>query len=275
MDCGLPFGSQLPRPLVDWSVSDKDAFLSNTSPLDRSRECGKKTALGLELLALCVSFQHRFDLTNSKALNMPTRGQGCPVDISTASISVHGVALTFTIAMMRFLLRLLPLCFLILLPPTSVMAQTANLAHPPKPGTDGVYEVSASNLKKLDSSPAAEFPSELSAYEVTDTVAIEVTVSPEGRVRKAKAVSGKIEALKDAAEKAVKKWAFEPYLVNGTPVPVRTEITLNSITPWTTTVTRTAMLRCIWTRRLRKDLSRRTSNRNIRRMRAWPTFRER
>jgi hypothetical protein len=117
------------------------------------------------------------------------------VDISTASISVHGVALTFTIAMMRFLLRLLPLCFLILLPPTSVMAQTANLAHPPKPGTDGVYEVSASNLKKLDSSPAAEFPSELSAYEVTDTVAIEVTVSPEGRVRKAKAVSGKIEAL--------------------------------------------------------------------------------
>ena len=107
------------------------------------------------------------------------------------------------------------------------MAQTANLAHPPKPGTDGVYEVSASNLKKLDSSPAAEFPRELSAYEVTDTVAIEVTVSPEGRVRKAKAVSGKIEALKDAAEKAVKKWAFEPYLVNGTPVPVRTEITLN------------------------------------------------
>jgi TonB family protein len=107
------------------------------------------------------------------------------------------------------------------------MAQTASLAHPPKPGTDGVYEVPASNMKKLDSSAAVEFPRELSAYEVTDTVAIEVTVSPEGRVKKAKAVSGKIDALKEAAEKTVKKWAFEPYLINGAPVPVRTEITFN------------------------------------------------
>ena len=108
-----------------------------------------------------------------------------------------------------------------------MMAQTAGLAHQPKPGTDGAYEVPASDLKKLDVSPAVEFPHELSAYEITDTVAVEVTLSPDGRVKKAKAVSGKSEALKDAAEKTVKKWAFEPYLINGTPVPVRTEITLN------------------------------------------------
>ncbi len=107
------------------------------------------------------------------------------------------------------------------------MAQTSGLANPPKPGADGVYEVATSNLKKLDSSAAVEFPRELSAYEVADTVVIEVTVSAQGSVRKAKAVSGKIPALKDAAEKTVKKWAFEPYMVNGTPVPVRTEITLN------------------------------------------------
>jgi TonB family protein len=119
------------------------------------------------------------------------------------------------------------MCSLILLPPTSVMAQTDDLGHRPKLSTDGVYEVPASNLKKLDSSAAVEFPRELSAYEVTDTVAIEVTVSPEGRVKKAKAVSGKIDALKEAAEKTVKKWAFEPYLINGTPVPVRTEIPFN------------------------------------------------
>jgi TonB family protein len=139
---------------------------------------------------------------------------------------VDGVALAFTIAVMRFSLRLLPICFLIL-PPASVMAQTSGLANPPMSGKDGVYEVPASDLKKLDSSAAVEFPRELSAYEVSETVAIEVTVSAEGKVRKAKAVSGKIEALKDAAEKTVKKWEFEPYLVNGTPVPVRTEITLN------------------------------------------------
>jgi TonB family protein len=107
------------------------------------------------------------------------------------------------------------------------MAQTTGLVHPPKPGKDGVYEVPASDLKKLDSSAAVEFPRELSAYEITDTVAIDVTVSPEGKVKKTKAVSGKIDALKEAAEKTVRKWAFEPYLINGTAVPVRTEITLN------------------------------------------------
>ena len=130
-------------------------------------------------------------------------------------------------AMMRFSFRLLLACSVISLPPTTVLAQTASLAHPPKPDTEGVYEVPASNLKRLDSSAAVEFPRELSAYEVADTVAIEVTVSPEGRVKKAKVVSGKIDALKEAAEKTVKKWAFEPYLINGTPVSVRTEITLN------------------------------------------------
>jgi hypothetical protein len=57
------------------------------------------------------------------------------------------------------------MCSLILLPPPSVMAQTADLAHPPKPGTDGVYKVPASNLKMLDSSGAV-------AYEVTETVAV-------------------------------------------------------------------------------------------------------
>jgi TonB family protein len=107
------------------------------------------------------------------------------------------------------------------------MAQTAGLADPPKAGTDGVYEVKASSLKKLNSSPPIEFPREWSAYEITDSVTIEATVSPEGRVKKAKAMSGQLEPLKEAAEKAVKKWAFEPYLVNGTPVPVCTEITIN------------------------------------------------
>lgn len=124
---------------------------------------------------------------------------------------------------MRIAFRLLTVCSLALLPLTSV-AQTAD---PPKPDADGVYEVSASNLKKLASSPEVEFPHELYAYEITDRIAINVTVSPEGRVAKAKAVSGKVDALKEASEKTVKKWAFEPYLINGTPVPVRTEFTFN------------------------------------------------
>ena len=128
---------------------------------------------------------------------------------------------------MPFSLRLLQVCSLVLLLLPSVIAQTVGLTHTPAPGTDGVYDVAASDLKKLDSSPKVEFPPELSAYELADRVAITVNVSPEGKVKKAKAVSGKIYALKEAAEKMVKQWTFQPYLVNGTAVPVRTEITFN------------------------------------------------
>ena len=128
---------------------------------------------------------------------------------------------------MQLSFTLLQLCCLIFLAPMAAMAQVAALVQPPKPGPDGLYEVSESNLKKLGSSPAVEFPPELSAYEITDSVAVEVIVSPDGKVKKAKAISGKIEALKEAAEKKVKKWEFEPYLINGAPVPVRTEITFN------------------------------------------------
>lgn len=139
----------------------------------------------------------------------------------------RGLGLAFTIAIMRFAFHVLSICFLILLPSTFLTAQVAGVAYPPKPDKDGVYEVPSSDLKKLDASAAVEFPRQLSAYEITDTVAIDVTLSPEGRVKKAKAVSGKIEALKEAAEKTVRKWTFEPYLINGTPVPVRTEFTFN------------------------------------------------
>ena len=90
-----------------------------------------------------------------------------------------------------------------------------------------MYEVSISELKKLNSSPAVELPREFSAYEITDSVAVEVIVSPEGKVKKAKAVSGRIDALKEAAEQKVRKWEFEPYMINGNAVPVRTEITFN------------------------------------------------
>ena len=129
--------------------------------------------------------------------------------------------------MMQLSFILLQLCCLIFLAPTAAMAQAAALVQPPNLGPDGVYEVSESNLKKLGSSPAVEFPPELAAYEITDSVAVELTVSPEGKVTKAKAISGKIDLLKETTEKTLKKWRFAPYLINGTPVPVRTEITFN------------------------------------------------
>jgi hypothetical protein len=90
-----------------------------------------------------------------------------------------------------------------LLPSSVTSAQTVVPAHPPIPDANGVYEVAASDLKKLDSSPEPEFPRELSVYELTDRVAIAVTVSPEGRVKKAKAISGKNDALRPMLSRAM------------------------------------------------------------------------
>ncbi len=126
---------------------------------------------------------------------------------------------------MRFSLRLLELGYFALLSLSVTFAQSVSRA--PTPGTDGVYEVAAAEIKRLPSSPSVEFPRELSAYEIADSVTIALTITPEGKVKKAKAVSGKIDSLKEAAEKTVKKWAFQPYLVNGTPVPIRTEIVVD------------------------------------------------
>jgi len=119
-------------------------------------------------------------------------------------------------------------CFLVLLAtPRMTLGQEASPAQPPNPGTDRMYEVAASDLIKLDSSPKVEFPRQLAAYEVADKVVIALTISPQGKVEKAKAVSGKIDTLKEVTEQTARKWEFRPYLVNGTPVPVRTEITFN------------------------------------------------
>jgi len=123
--------------------------------------------------------------------------------------------------------RFLLMCPLVFVAPLAISAQTGSPGHPPTVGSDGIYDVAASDLKKLDSSPQVEFPRSLSAYEVVDTVTVALTISPEGKVRKAKAVSGGREPLKDAAEKTMKKWAFQPYLVNRTAVSARTEITIN------------------------------------------------
>lgn len=126
---------------------------------------------------------------------------------------------------MRFSITLVLACSLAVAISRASVAQTAGPAQPPKQGRDGLYEVAPSDLKILDSSPKMEFPREMYAYEVTDTVSIVLAVSAEGKVTKAKVTGGRIERLKEAAEKTVKKWGFQPYSVNGVPVPVRTEIT--------------------------------------------------
>jgi len=87
---------------------------------------------------------------------------------------------------------------------SATIAQTADAAHALTPDKDGVYAVAASELKRLPASPTGEFPGERSAYEIADKMTNALTITAEGKVKKAKAISGKSDTIKGAAEKSVK-----------------------------------------------------------------------
>ena len=68
-----------------------------------------------------------------------------------------------------------------------------------------------------------EWPSSVKGQHLK--VVVEVLIGKDGRVEYAKALSGPAECSK-AAEKTAKQWTFEPYLVQGEPVKVRSRIEL-------------------------------------------------
>jgi protein TonB len=55
-------------------------------------------------------------------------------------------------------------------------------------------------------------------------VEVQVTISEEGRVIEAKAISGHL-ALRNAAVDAARKWVFTPTTLNGVPVRVQSLLT--------------------------------------------------
>lgn len=75
-----------------------------------------------------------------------------------------------------------------------------------------------------------QYPAEARAKCIEGDVHVAVTIAPEGQVRSAKATSGP-PALQDAAVQAVKQWKYEPYLLNGKKMEVRTEATLDFHAP--------------------------------------------
>ena len=59
------------------------------------------------------------------------------------------------------------------------------------------------------------------------SVTVEVVIGRNGHVTSAHAIAGKPEAYK-AAEAAVRKWTFQPYLVLGEPAEVQSKVVLNN-----------------------------------------------
>jgi TonB family protein len=80
--------------------------------------------------------------------------------------------------------------------------------------------------KSLIYQPRPTYPREAKKAGVQGTVRLEVVIGKDGKVRDVKLLSGP-PALAEAATKAVAQWRYEPSRLNGEPVEVVTEVSVN------------------------------------------------
>jgi TonB family protein len=88
---------------------------------------------------------------------------------------------------------------------------------------DAVRVPAAVMEANLISSRVPVYPDAARAMEIEGTVVVEAVISRTGAVDYARAISGDSH-LRAAAEEAVMKWRYKPYLLNGVPVEAATQV---------------------------------------------------
>jgi protein TonB len=71
-----------------------------------------------------------------------------------------------------------------------------------------------------------QYPRNALSMHVEGAVELIATISTSGNISKVKILSGE-KLLTGAAVDAVKQWKYRPYLLNGEPVEIQTQITVN------------------------------------------------
>jgi protein TonB len=71
-----------------------------------------------------------------------------------------------------------------------------------------------------------QYPPDAKDQRIQGVVLLSVTIDKEGNVANIQVVSGP-ESLVPASIEAVKQWKYRPYLLEGTPVEVETQVTVN------------------------------------------------
>jgi protein TonB len=77
--------------------------------------------------------------------------------------------------------------------------------------------------KNLISSPKPAYPPAARLQRVEGDVVVRVLISENGTIEKATAVTGPVP-LRGAAESAMQQWRYKPYIVEGKPIKVQTEM---------------------------------------------------
>jgi protein TonB len=71
------------------------------------------------------------------------------------------------------------------------------------------------------------YPEEAKAARVQGTVVLHAIIGKDGSVQSLDVVSSASPLLEQSALDAVRQWKYKPYLLNGTPVELDTQITVN------------------------------------------------
>jgi periplasmic protein TonB len=77
-------------------------------------------------------------------------------------------------------------------------------------------------MKKVQPS----YPTSALTMRIEGAVELQATISKTGDITHVKALSGNPQLTKAAID-AVKQWKYKPYLLNGEPVEIQTEVTVN------------------------------------------------
>ena len=101
--------------------------------------------------------------------------------------------------------------------PTASARRPSHLTGPP---ASSIYVPSSTMIKYAVSTPRPAYPQN-QAKGIDGTVVVQITVSKQGDVTSARAVSGPLE-IRSAAVQAVRMWRFRPYLFSGSPADVET-----------------------------------------------------
>ncbi len=110
---------------------------------------------------------------------------------------------------------------------TTIDPSDPALSPPPEAATSATFPIQIPSHVMQGNrvkGPPPEYPGAAKSAHLTGTVAIEATIGKDGKIQNLDVVSEPGQLLMDAALKAVSKWEYKPYLLNGNPVEVRTQI---------------------------------------------------
>ncbi|HTX77111.1 MAG TPA: M56 family metallopeptidase [Terracidiphilus sp.] len=109
---------------------------------------------------------------------------------------------------------------------TSALALHADVNQPSAKSPNGPVHVKADHLKIVNKVPPV-YPPQAKADRLTGTVTLDVVVGKDGSVENIKVAKSLRDDCDQSAIDAVRQWKFEPVLLSGEPIEVKTTIQIN------------------------------------------------